>query len=53
LPEYPTDAGPQVPLAVAPSDCAHVSHAPLHALLQQYPLTQSPFAQSLLPLGHA
>ena len=41
-----------MPFAVAPSDCAQTSHAFAHALLQQKPSTQDPFAQSPLPPGH-
>jgi hypothetical protein len=53
LPEYPAEAGPQVPSAVAPSDAAQASHAPLQAELQQKPLTHVLLAQSPLPLGQA
>jgi hypothetical protein len=53
LPEYPTFAGPQVPSAVAPSDEAQTSHAPLQAELQQKPLTHVLLTQSPLPLGQA
>jgi hypothetical protein len=40
LPGWPSASGVQTPFAEAPSDCAHTSHAPPQAALQQYPSTQ-------------
>jgi hypothetical protein len=53
LPAYPAVAGPHVPFAGAPSYCAQTEHVPVHVLPQQKPSTHAPFAQSLLPPGHA
>jgi hypothetical protein len=53
LPAYPSGAGVQVPLALAPSAWLHTSHCPLHALSQQKPSAQLPLAQVDAPPGHA
>jgi hypothetical protein len=52
-PAYPCVAGPHVPLAGEPNAAAQVSQASVHAVLQQYPSTHAPFAQSVLPSAQA